>query len=387
MEIQKDIDVLRKATSSIAEWEEEKHPRARGGKFAPKGTTKPSPEDDDPKDFKRRGVEDDVFDHKGTWESWNGQHLFVRYDEGMEEARERTNREVEDGEWGPKAKKLLTDKEAAEEKRSRGKRRSPVKEEQQRARAEWEGEENVPKFTREQFRMIEDAKKALVQLGNSKEESKRLVHEAARIGWTDLEDLIRMALGGKKMTTAPKREAPKPEKKPEEKKPDAPSKPKPDAGKREYDKFIDEYFGEEKKPDPDLDLEEDDLLEQLFGAAQPEEEKPDTPDPWDRAAQEVEEEERTKGGLVPVEETPADWREGEEDDEAEHQQLVDAWEPEDVSDVDVDQLFEELFPEGVPPPPEMLGIDEAQAERRKREEIREHLEGERRRKMQARRKS
>jgi len=407
MEIQDDLDVLRKATGALVEWEEEKHPRGEGGKFAPKGTTKPPPKEDEdgetataveedegktpvterhPDRKVEGGVEDEIDDHKGVWidmpdKDWT---IFVRDGETLEEAYGRQLEEAVNGDWGEPAQKFARklQREEARKKRAEAKsERAKMTEAEREARAAWEGEENVPKFTREQFAMIEDAKKLLMDFGESPESAKKFVHTAARIGFMDFEDLVQSALHERRRHTGKEPEKPKSEK---PKTPVAPATPA-DHGKAEYEQFIEEYFGEEKPgPNPDLDLEEDELLEQLFGPDKPEEEeeKPGTPNVWEQAQQEE------RHTPPPEEEIEA---EPYEVSEEEYQEIVGGgeeappgWGEEEFDPAKLDEILSELMGD-VPPPPEFSEEDERAMERR-RQKLQEEARAEEERRA-ARRKS
>lgn len=273
MEIQDDLSILRKATGALAEWEEEKHPRkpagqGSGGQFAPKGeggagggipeTHREGEEEETPEmagpdggkkptekpERKvRGGVEDEINDHKGVWidvpdKDWT---VFVRDGETLDEAYARQLEEAVAGEWGKPAQRFAQGIKRDEEKKRRA--------EEKKVRAEAKGEGGQggvgPDLSDKQKKMVEDAKKALVRLGNAKDEAEELVGDAiGRIGadFRDAADIVIEALGGREQA---KREAMVAEMSTEAAAGEA-RPPKAEISDEEANRLFDEIFGPSK---------------------------------------------------------------------------------------------------------------------------------------------
>lgn len=194
MEIQDDLSILRKATGALVEWEEEKHPRGEGGKFAPKGSSASAGAEEKPEKPERKvkgGVEDEIDDHKGVWidmkdKNWT---IFVRDGETLEEAYARQLAEAVEGHWGKPAQKF-----AQGLKREEDRKRKKAEAEQ---KAKLKEEAAATGRTPAQEKIVQDAKRAMITLGASKAEAEEAVETAIKIiGIKDAGDLVSVALGG-----------------------------------------------------------------------------------------------------------------------------------------------------------------------------------------------
>jgi len=359
MEIQDDLSILRKATGQMVEWDEEKHPRGEAGKFAPKGSGgggEGAEEKLKPERKVKGGVEDEIDGHEGVWinlpdKKWS---VFVRDGETMEEAYSRQVESAAAGDWGKPAQDIARRLKREDARKKRAEER--------------EGKKMAPNGsgrTVAEERIVNDAKKAMRTLGASKEEAEEAVETAVKIiGVTNAEDLISVALGGKPGGFG-----------------ESEKKPESEEAKREREKFIEEFHqatAEAKKPPEQTEQEMRDLQQfmEFFG----EKPKDSTPEPaFDEDDPEI------KRLMAEIFEEPKAWDEEEEavphTPPPEELEIGDGGEGPELSQAQIDQMFEDLFGGEAPAPPR-IEEEEERALESARQRMLEESEKEEKRKRE-----